>query len=60
MPFELVCMKNIVEIKNMDLSQISYYLSTLFLTYLATNRSYTLIDSTTYKNVENTKTNHMC
>ena len=60
MPFKLVYMKNIVEIKNAGSSQISYYLSTLFLTYLATNRSYTLIDSTTYKNVKNTKANYMC
>ena len=32
MPFKLVCVKNIVEIKNMDSSQISYYLSRLSLT----------------------------
>ena len=74
MPFKLVCMKNIVEIKNMDSSQISYYLSTLSLTVLyyntynvlyrslqtLSNWSYAFIYSPIYKNVANAKANQMC
>ena len=62
-------MKNTVEIKNMDSSQIlsQYIIFNLFvdiLTFHIYNMIYQLnmnmIISSTYRNVENTKANHMC